>query len=87
MQTGTRWGGTANPRDLTKTRQLELLREKQAREAAATVDIEAVRQVAYTSGHAAGYEAGFIAGWQALADHLVEIGVLEADDGEHQDDE
>jgi flagellar biosynthesis/type III secretory pathway protein FliH len=84
MQTGTRWGGKANPRDLTKTRQLELLRQKTEREQAVHIDVEAIRRQAYAEGyergHAEAFEEAFTKGWDALAQHLVSEGVLDADE-------
>jgi hypothetical protein len=80
METGNRWSGNASPRDLTKTRQQQLLKEKAAREAAKHVDIAEVQRVAFANGHAAGFEAGFTNGWDALAEHLVAEGILEPDE-------
>lgn len=61
MQTGTRWGGKANPRDLTKTRQQELLRQKQARDEAANVDVADVQRQAREVGFSDGWDAAI--GW------------------------
>lgn len=59
METGQRWSGGANPRDLTKTRQLELLRQKAAREAAANevIDIASIKRRAFEDGHSTGWDA------------------------------
>ena len=90
MQTGERWGGSAHPSDLTGARQRKLLAEKAEREKraeiraqAAAVDVAAIRQESYL----AGFEAGFTAGWDALATQLTEAGidvaaVLDLDDDE-----
>jgi hypothetical protein len=77
-----------SPRNSTGRLYAQQHAEVDARKSAANIDVNDVRRIEHERGHTAGYEAGFIAGWQALADHLVEIGVLEADDdGEQQDDE
>jgi hypothetical protein len=58
METGTRWAGRANPRDLTAKRQQALLKERAAREAAASdvIDIAAIKRRAYEAGHSAGWD-------------------------------
>jgi hypothetical protein len=75
MQTGNRWSGKANPRDLTLIRQQQLLREKAAREAAANIDPAEIRREAYRQGYGEGVEAGFLDGWHKLAGILTESGV------------
>ena len=78
---GDRSRRARSPRDITGRRYEELHREQQeAKGDLANIDVTSIRHMAYTSGHAAGFEAGFVAGWDALADHLVEIGVLDPDD-------
>ena len=58
MQTGQRWAGKANPRDLTATRQRQLLAEHAAREAAANeIDLAAIKLRAFELGHAVGWDA------------------------------
>lgn len=80
METGTRWAGKANPRDLTATRQRRLLAEKARREAAQDIDIAEVRQRAHSAGHAAGYEKGLKDGWDACIAALVDEGILDPDE-------
>jgi len=69
-----------NPRDITGTKAAQLLKDKQAREELANLDIHAIRHDAYTKGRADGFTAGFEQGWDSLAAHLVEIGILDPDD-------
>lgn len=87
MQTPARGGyarGTkpARPGDLTAKRyNTDVQRaeaERRAREN--PVDLEAVRRATWRSGFDAGHEAGFIAGWDALAKYLVEEGILMPDE-------
>jgi hypothetical protein len=66
--------------DLTLKKQKALLADKAARDAAKDIDVNEVRRQARTEGFAAGYDQGFADGWDALAAHLVETGVLDADD-------
>jgi hypothetical protein len=84
METGQRWSGKANPRDLTKTRQQALLAEHARREAAANIDVAEVRRIAhqrgYEAGHEHGYEKGLKDGWDACITALVEAGVLDPDE-------
>jgi hypothetical protein len=56
------------------------LRDKQARDAVADLDIAAVQRAAHERGRSEGFEAGYVAGWDALAAHLVETGVLDSDE-------
>jgi hypothetical protein len=77
---GNRTHRTRNPRDITGREYQRLHAEEDAKKAAENLDIAAVRRAALTEGHAQGYEAGFVAGWDALAAHLVEVGVLAPDD-------
>jgi hypothetical protein len=81
MQTGNRWSGH-NPMDLTLKTQKALLADKAAKDAAASIDVSEVRRQARTDGFAAGYDQGYEDGWDALAAHLVNMGVLAADDEE-----
>lgn len=79
---GNRQHRARNPRDLTgkeyQRQQAELKAKRDAE--ASPVNLAAIRHDAFTKGHAQGYEAGFIAGWEALVAHLVEQGVIEPDD-------
>lgn len=88
MNTGQRWSGKVSPRDLTATRQQQLLKEHAAREAAADIDVGAIRREAY----AAAFEPAYVAGAQWAFNVLREAGidvdaVLDLDGDEHQDDE
>jgi hypothetical protein len=95
MQTPARGGyarGTkpARPGDLTaklfNANQQRTEAEKRAKET--PVDLEAVRRAAWRDGFDAGHEAGFIAGWDALASYLVGEGILMPDEAdEDQGDE
>jgi hypothetical protein len=51
---------------VTGVRHRDLLAEKAARDAAATLDVAEVRKQAFS----AGFEAGHAAGWQALTEAL-----------------
>lgn len=75
MQTGERWSGKANPRDLTKTRQQHLLKAKAEREAAASIDIEAVKRAEYERGFNAAFGPAFDAGVDWLREQLTQAGV------------
>ena len=79
---GNRTHRTRNPRDVTGAQYQRLHAEQKAKEDAANLDIAAVRRAALTEGHAQGYEAGFTAGWDALAEHLVSEGILDPDEPE-----
>jgi hypothetical protein len=61
VDTGQRWAGQASPRDLTKVRQQQLLREKAAREkrASESVDVAAIRKAAWGEGFEAGHKAAY----------------------------
>jgi hypothetical protein len=87
MQTGTRWGGKANPRDLTKTRQLELLRQKADREQAASIDVQAVRQDARRAGYQQGFEEGAAWAFEQLANAGVDVDAVLALDEPGDEDE
>jgi hypothetical protein len=65
---------------MNRTGQLfaQQLREKQAKDAAETADVHEVRRQARLEG----WEAGFTAGWDALAAHLVAEGILAPDEPE-----
>jgi len=81
MQTGNRWAGKANPRDLTKTRQQQLLAAQAARKAAADIDVEEVRREAQHAGFDAGFDAGHDAGWSAAIEWVTEnFDVLDKDE-------
>jgi hypothetical protein len=73
---GDRSRRTRNPRDITGIRYTDQLRAKQARDAAASIDIGEVRRQAYTDGLRAGVESGFTSGWTALGELLIESGVI-----------
>ena len=68
METGQRWSGGANPRDLTKMRQQELLKQHAARDQAED-NFAAVRRQATDEG----YDAGFDAGGQCFIDSLFSL--------------
>ena len=92
MDTGTRWSGKANPRDLTKTRQQALLRQKAEREAAANLDPVEEYHRGFQAGKDEGWENLLMAivgmyqrdGLKAIEELLDE---LTPDDDEHQDQE
>lgn len=69
-----------SPRDITGRRRAELLQEKAAREEAANIDVAEVQRQAREAGYLDGWNAGFTAGWDALAAHLVTEGILAPDD-------
>jgi hypothetical protein len=79
---GNRASRTRNPRDLTGKQYTRQHAEQKAKEDAAKIDIAAVRKAARSEGFSEGWDAGFQAGWNALAQHLVEIGVLDPDEPE-----
>ena len=78
-QTGQRGSTPVSPANRTGKLYQQQLRDKKARDEATSIDINEVRRQAYAEGHAAGWEAGFQRGWDSLAEHLVETGVLDAD--------
>jgi hypothetical protein len=79
-----------SPRNMTGQRFAEQHADKDARDASkakhASLDVEAIKRAEYLRGYEAGFdkahEASFNAGWEALAQHLVEIGVLDPDEPE-----
>lgn len=77
---GDRARRARNPRDITGTRHRELLAEKAARDAAATVDIHEVQRRSREAGYSDGYTKGLSDGWDACIAALVAEGVLDADD-------
>lgn len=79
---GNRARRARNPRDITGREYARLHAEQAAKEAAANISIGEIRKAARQAGFDAGWEAGFDAGWNALAAYLVEIGVLDPDDGQ-----
>lgn len=70
-----------SPRNITGRKYAELHAEKAARDAAKDTDIAEVRRTEYLRGHDEGFVRGFTVGWDTLAAHLVEEGILDADDG------
>lgn len=78
--TGRRGATPVSPMNRTGKLFQAQLREKQAKDAAKEIDINEVRQQARLAGYREGFDQGFIAGWDALAQHLVDEGVLDADE-------
>jgi hypothetical protein len=70
METGTRWSGRSNPRDLTLIRQKQLLAEKAKRDAAADVDVDAVIRNTRKRAFDDGFQVGHDVGWASLATSL-----------------
>lgn len=65
-----------NPRDLTGKAYHRLHAENDARKAAASLDINEVREAAWEAGFSTGYDAGV----QAVIRQLQKAGVIDADD-------
>jgi hypothetical protein len=75
MQTGNRWDGNANPRDLTKTRQQQLLREHEARKRAQEnpVDVEAICAQIRKEIYVEAFEAGAAWAFEQLANAGIDV--------------
>ena len=78
------------PGNATGRRYAQQHAEKDARDASkaklASLNVEAIKRTEYLRGYdvgyGKGYESAFNAGWDALAQHLVETGVLDPDEPE-----
>jgi hypothetical protein len=88
MQTGNRWEGNANPRDLTRSRQQQLLREHEARKRAQDnpVDVAAIRKEAYAAAFEPAFQAGAEWAFGVLREAGVDVDAVLALDDEPGDD-
>jgi hypothetical protein len=68
MQTGNRWSGRSNPRDLTLTRQQKLLADKAKKDAAADIDVDAVIRNTRKRAFDEGFQVGHDVGWTTALD-------------------
>ena len=88
MNTGQRWSGKVSPRDLTATRQRQLLKEHAAREAAADIDVGAIRREAYDAAFEPAWKAGAEWAFGVLREAGIDVdAVLDLDDDDHQGDD
>jgi hypothetical protein len=89
MPTGPRGSHPVSPRDVTGRRSRELLREKAAREAAASevIDLAAIKRRAFEDGHSAGWDAAISWVIEKMTDVGVDPDILVVADDDHQDDE
>jgi len=90
MPTGPRGSAPVSPRDLTGRKARDLLREKQAREAASNevIDLAAIKRRAFEDGRSAGWDAAI----EWVITRMTEAGIdpdilAMAGDDEHQDDD
>ena len=89
MQTAARGAQAVNPGNLTgvifKRQQAEQTANKAA--AGQVIDLAAIKRQAFEDGYSAAFDKAFIAGWEALRQHLVDVGVLDADDDQGDEDQ
>jgi hypothetical protein len=74
--TGQRGSTPVSPMNRTGKIFQRQQREAVAKKAATSIDINEVKHQAWLEG----FDQGFTAGWDALAQHLVDEGVLDADE-------
>jgi flagellar biosynthesis/type III secretory pathway protein FliH len=65
-----------NPRDITGREYARQNAEQQAKKAEANLDINEVRRQASAAGYEKGSREGFIDGWNALGNLLIESGAI-----------
>lgn len=75
-----RSGRPRNRRDITGTRYARQQAEQAAKRAAANINVDDVRREAFAEGYRAAFDKAFTDGWDALAEHLVQEGVLAPDE-------